>query len=160
MRPVVDYRSDSKHAYELFREKTKLEIPFKLWKSIIIQFNNEFAEYIMTSGDKVELPHGLGTTYVQKKKSTVRTVVKNGVELKLGSPDWNATRKLGKLVWHRNFHTDGYVAQFRWLPHTARFQHKDCFLLRYSKNVKRKLGQLLKSDKSTIYIDRYSEKLK
>lgn len=159
MRPVVDFRSDSLQAYKQFKKDTGLSVTRKDWARIIKEFNAAFAEYIMTSGDEVDLPHGLGKTYVEKRKLNRTKIWIDGVEYTTGAPDWQKTREMGKIYRYRNFHTDGYAVKFKWLPHTARFAHAECYLLTYVRQTKRRLAALLKSPESAQYLERYRQKV-
>lgn len=159
MRPIVDFRSDSAEAYKEFKKETGLKVIRSVWARVIKDFNAAYAEYIMTSGDEVDLPHGLGRTYIEKRKRNPKKVMVEGEEHTTGSPDWIKSKQAGKIIRHRNFHTDGYAVTFKWLPHTARFTHPECYLLTYVRQAKRKLAALLKSPESAQYMERYRQKI-
>lgn len=159
MRPKVDFRSDSPEAYQQFKKDTGLKTPRSLWAKVIKDFNKQFADYIMESGDEVELPHGLGKTYLEKRKPNRTTIVIDGIEYISGAPDWSKSKEHGKILRYRNNHTDGYAVKFKWIPSTAKFSHAECYLLTYVRQVKRRLATLLKSPESAKYLERYRQKV-
>lgn len=151
MRPKVDYRSDSKAAYEDFKKLfPKTETTRQQYSCIIRSFNTAIAEHVLETGSRIRLPFGLGdisiTKYKPRKHKTFTDRGSRQVTIINLPIDWQKTRKAGKLIYHLNSHTDGYRFRWKWFSSTALFESARLFSFRPNRSQSRKLALYLKSD--------------
>jgi hypothetical protein len=160
MRPRVDYRSASKEAYIAFKaENRDSTLTAQQYGSIVRSFNTALAEHILTTGQRIRLPFGLGELSISKYKPKRHKTFtgKSGLPVTIiGLPiDWQKTRSAGHLVYHLNAHTDGYRFRWKWFAATAKFDSARCFSFKANRAPSRRLAQLLKTDSQ--YAQMYRE---
>lgn len=161
MRHKIDYITTSPKAYEKFKEDSDLKIEKKVWKKVIEQFNTLMVEHMIESGETVNVIHGLGDMRVEKRKIKPRDVVINGKKVRTGMPiDWFETKRQGKVVYHKNYHTDGYKCNFYWSPYSARFTNAICWKFKAARLASRYLASKLKSPNAGYLLDKYKDVIK
>lgn len=160
-REKIDYSSTSQEAYDNFVETTGLDVPKGVWKKVLYAYNLGFIDYLIKTGEKIRVLHGLGTFHVRKMKHHIEYVSINGVKRLKNAPiDWVETNKQGKLVHIQNFHTDGYKCTYVWGRSAAAFVNANCWIFRFARNAKRSLAAHLKSGNARYSLDRYDEIIK
>ena len=146
MRTKVGYRSASRQAYDSFCNKfPHIKLTFNEWLEIIYNFNEEFRNYILETGDKEKLPYGLGPFAITKKKRKVKKVLPDGREFINLPIDWVKTREKGKRIYNFNFHTDGYFFGWMWFKKEARFKQHDLWRFKPSRVSSRMVAHYIKS---------------
>ena len=91
------------HAYEFFKKKHGLDIDKKTFRKVCYAFNKSVVEDAL-EGKMVKLPHRMGALWVKKYK----------IDYDNPPIDLNESRKAGKIIYHLNFHSDGYTARWAW----------------------------------------------
>ena len=85
----------------------------KQYFQVIDALLKRIPRYLIDDGKPINLLSRIGTVQVMKYKPVNRR------------PDWFNTRKYGKMIYHENFHTDGWTACLRWHKNVeATFHHK------------------------------------
>jgi hypothetical protein len=97
-------------------------------------------EHIIEKGGVFNLPGRLGNLRVSKKKAKSNKLV-----------DFNKTRQLGYTVYHRNFHSDNYIAFFNWYTTS---KCRNIFKYKPSQKYKRYLAHLIQNENAiNIYFE-------
>lgn len=150
MRPVIDYRTAGNDAYKEFRTLyPKVDISKDLFRKVIYEFGNLLMEHLITTGEKVKLPSGIGyitvTKYRPRKYKDI--VTKEGRRCTIVNlpVNWVQTKIHGKLIYHLNAHTDGYRFRWKWFSNTSRLEQASLFTFRASRKQSRRLAKLIKN---------------
>lgn len=160
-RDKVDYRTISRDAYNNFLETNEIEISKELWTKVINEYNSGLVDYLIQSGEKISLLHGLGDFEIRKKRVVPEWIVIDGIKMMKNAPiDWNATRNAGKVIRTQNYHTDFFTCTYVWKRGTARFLNSNCWIFKFCRLAKRGLAAHLKSDNARYSLDRYAEIIK
>lgn len=102
-----DVVSKSRKDYiHLDNPRSKYNVDKKLYNEICKKFFKELAYVFITTGDEIELPSGIGTIQVCKKKDKLNAYG--------GNVDVLKSKKLKKKVYHDNSLTNGYWFSVRW----------------------------------------------
>jgi nucleoid DNA-binding protein len=150
MRVKVDYRTSSKECYKDFCLKyPSIKLTYNEWLEIIYNFNEEFRNHILETGDKCKLPMGLGSFSVTKKK---RKQKKGSTEYINLPVDWKKTREKGKRIFNFNFHTDSYFFGWKWFKREARFKHAALFYFKPSRVSSRMINHYIKTNPMSQHI--------
>lgn len=83
-------------------EKHDVSLTYNQCKDIILHANKVVADVIKNEVDGFKLPYGMGYLCVTKYTPSKPAI------------NWNATKKIGKYVFHTNMHTDGYSCRIMW----------------------------------------------
>ena len=100
-------------------------------------FNGIVSEVL--AGKRYNLPFGLGVLYLDSFK------------LKGNKVDFGATRKVGKVVYHQNLHSDGRTYKLKWDKFSNRFKNKKLYKFKLTRTHSRNLCSLIKQNKIKIF---------
>jgi len=113
----------------------------------------------LLKGDKIELPHRLGSLSVIKKKQRIRLRFDNTIDTKFLIIDWPKTWEYWKknseaalkkkLLYYMNDHTDGFRYKFFWDKYGINSEHIRFFSFKPSRLLSRRLPEVL-ADEDTI----------
>lgn len=146
-RVSVDFRTASKEVYKKFCDKfPHINITFDQFKSIVYTYTDIFKNYIMFSGEDAKLPWGLGSFTIVKKRPTVIKNPNTGEERINYPVDWKSTKELNKIIYHLNYHTDGYRFNWVWFRSSAKIYQTDIWSFKPSRETSRELNKHIKSD--------------
>lgn len=153
MRVKRDWRMASKEVYEGFLKKyPDSTLSYNQWEQVIYQFNYNFRDYLLDTGEKVKTFWGVGDFAIKKRK--VKKIVNYDGKDRIKLPiDWEKTKKLGKKVYHFNYHTDGYRFAYKWFIDTSRFKYSHVFVFK----PYRESSRLIKKYIDKGYGDKYLE---
>ena len=137
---MIDQVGKSKTLVDSYKEFDKsgdniYKVDKSTYRNICIDFNEMLIDYIISDAGEVTLPCRLGTLRIKKIKSKNRKMV-----------DWKLTKEYGKLIYHLNMHTDGYYYKWFWHKKKAIFTNKSAYSFSPTRNNKRTLASLLKSN--------------
>ncbi len=156
-RPLVDYRTASKEAYDKFQDiHSDVSLSFEDYKKIIYTYNSLIVAHMLETGSIVKLPYGLGPLVINKYKPKRYRVDPKGIEHVNLPIDWKATKEIGKRVYHLNAHTEGYKYYFMWNWWKSRIK----FAYIWKFEMARVNGRLLKTylkKPNSKYKDLYKE---
>lgn len=159
MRPVYDSRTGSQQTWKRFKELKQVNIPFEDYLKILHTFGELLMVHLLETGDRVRLPWGLGYFGVNKKKRkriVIDVAGKKGFNLPV---DWKTSKEVGKIVYHMNFHTDGYTYHWAWFPASSKIKGAHIWKVEPLRVFSRTLAAYLKKPDSP-YKNLYKEWLK
>ena len=142
----IDWRSGSKENYNDFCKKyPNVKITYDNWRNIIYTYNELYKEYILETGDKVQMPYGFGYFSINKKK---RRKIKgiDGKEFVNLPIDWQKTKEKGKVIYNFNYHTEGFFFGWIWFKEAARFKNSALWYFKPSRVTSRLLSHYLKTN--------------
>lgn len=126
-RPIAEWRSGSKENWNALKKQNKKLKKYSLaeYNKVLYTFNQILIDYVLETGDIVRFPFGLGHLSINKYKKTKFIKQKDGSEKINLNPDWKKTLDLWKeceeckqqkkLVYHLNFHSDGFSYYWLWV---------------------------------------------
>lgn len=123
MRTKSDWGAATTASYNNFKKKypnVKLEID--QWRDIIYSFNRGYRDHLIESGSLEKLSSGLGEFQIIKKRTPKSYTTKAGKVINLLPIDWKKTKEKGKVIYHLNYHTEGYKFNCKWFLKNARFK--------------------------------------
>ncbi len=88
-----------------FKKETGIDIEYRDFVSIIDVSNRKIKEKVLNNVTGFKLPENLGYLAMSAYKPKDRRI------------DYNSTKKLGKVVYHTNFHSNGLDAKVTWYTH-------------------------------------------
>jgi len=110
-RGLGNYKKDygSNEIYNFYKKEVipELQVDKQTFREVCDEFNKIIINKILLDSEEVRLPYRLGT--VRVKKSKMKYDDKNKLKI-----DWEASKKLGKRIYHLNDHTGGYKYRFYW----------------------------------------------
>ena len=138
--------------YKWYRETFKdKKTTWGVFSNVCKDFNNEMMRLILGEGFKFYIPHGLGMVTVVKRNK-IESRSKRQI-------DWQASKRLGKHIFHENEHTNGWNYRFLWRRYGYNFKNKTLYIFRAVRSKKRQLAAILKDpNRSMDYIDTVPEK--
>jgi hypothetical protein len=89
-------------------------LPFSTLKSVIIRYNTKLWEEAINLRDGVELPEELGHIFI----GTCMPAIKENI-------DYVATTKYNKIIKHRNFESDNYIAKIFYTNYGNKYRLSD-----------------------------------
>lgn len=111
----------------------------KEYEAILKLTNKLCMEAVIETGYELRFPLRLGTLYVQRQKPKCNPI------------DLNHYMKTGEKVYHRNRHSHGYMARFKWdkSMRNATFPYRAAFEFLPTRSAKNHLSKCIK-EKNTI----------
>jgi hypothetical protein len=100
---TIPHKHEPKHKFHLEEEQ---------YMNIVRTFNKLLFEHLVKTGEEVQLLSKLGKHVVAKYRPKNKKI------------DFNATKKYGRTIYHRNYHTDGYAVKFMWRADRKFFTNK------------------------------------
>jgi len=156
MRVKVDFRTAAESNYRDFRKKYKdLPISYADWKYVIYAFNEKFRDYLLETGEPAKLPNGFGPFMVVKNKRKKIVIDKDGKERIALPIDWKKTKEKGKIVYHMNFDTEGYVFKYFWGGTSSKLPFPDLWRFKPARQNNRLLRHYIQQGNE--YRDKYCE---
>lgn len=154
---VPEYKTTSR---EVFRKFTKshpeLKIDSKTWTAIIRSFNELFAEYLLQTGERERLPHGLGSFAISKKK-TIK-IIKNGEKQYISLPvDWQKSRQMGKKIFMMNSHSDGFRCKWKWFKDDSNLRLSQIWMFKAIRPRSRDIARYLKDVDGAVYLEKWKQ---
>ena len=123
-----------------------IDIDYSLYKRILDEMCVIILEHILNASEGFKMPYGLGVIQVCKYRP------KNLSSESL-SVDYKASSELGKKIYHLNEHSDGYKYRLYWSKAKRTFPDRYKYELKFVRQNKRKLAQLIFNKTDYINID-------
>lgn len=144
MRVPVEYRTTQRDVYNRFKLKyPEVDIDYNTWCIVIYNFNYAFRDYILETGNKAKLPFGFGEFTITKYKPRKEKTLTDGTPV-VGLPiNWKRSKELGQIVYHMNYHTEGFKFKWFWNRETARFERHTLWNFKPSRVTSRLLNHYL-----------------
>jgi hypothetical protein len=145
-------RIDNAHGlvdmYDFYISDKELDSPYFISR---LEFRTILKDYItivfkeIFNGNMYYMPYGFGPLYVNKRK------VIPGKRL---SPNWEETKKYGKLIFHLNEHSNGFKYSFKWDKGNCRFKNNRLYRLEMARCNKRALAKSIKEEGKDYIADK------
>lgn len=121
-RQKVSFRQVSKENYKRFCSQfPEIKLDFVEWANIIYTYNSLMRDHSLETGEKVKFPWGFGEFAVTKKIPKRKVTDREGKEHMNLPIDWKKTKELGKVIYHMNYHTEGFKFKWKWFINSAKF---------------------------------------
>lgn len=140
---IADYYLSYKDYIE---EGTQYDVPYQTFRAIVLDYFKYIRNEVMLNSKEVKLPCRLGTLQIVKHKPKEYT----GKSLRW---DWQATKQLGKPVYHLNIHSGEFKYRFYWSKQGCIFKNKGKYMFVASRANKRDLAQII-FNKQCDYIEK------
>ena len=152
-RVKVEYRSVSRDNYKRFCQEYKnIKLSYTEWSEIIYQFNEEFRNYILETGDKEKLPFGIGPFSIAKKKRVLKKLDRNGKE-RINLPiDWKKTKEKGRVIYNFNHHTEGFFFGWVWFKKESKLLFKSFWSFKPSRVSSRMIKHYIDTNAEAQHI--------
>lgn len=126
------------HAHRFFQQKYKgkWSIDRQTYRNICYAFNKMLVEGII-NGRVEKLPHSMGELWVKKYK----------IDYDNPPIDLNESRKAGKVIYHLNFHSDGYQCRWAWSKRNNMVKNLIYYSFKASRANGRAVAQVMKQPK-------------
>lgn len=158
-------QNDMYYQYYKFwkREGRKGVVTQKIFTNICSDFNKEITRPIVEDGFIFFVPYGLGVIRVArlgKYKWNSDKVKADGSFFVEKKPiDWSLSKKIGKVIYYENQHTNGYYYRIQWLRTGRPPKYRSLFEFKPSHTVKQQLAKILRNpDRKIDYLNDVIEK--
>jgi len=147
----------SKELYQSYRKgldsiekDTGYDLPRMVINKAVHEVNRKIVQRMIDHNFIFKMPYKLGTIIILKNKPKVRMMPNGRLNLPI---DMHATQQLWKeqpetrkvkYIYHRNLHSGGYVASFKWKKTGADVKNIFGYGFHAVKGVKRELGRAMK----------------
>lgn len=121
------------------------QVEYRVFRDIINDYFKYLRDELIESGKEIKLPCRLGTLSIVKHKPKEYS----GRSLRI---DYAETKKVGKIVYHLNEHSNFYKYRYYWNKHNMLNHNKTMYQLIMTRDNKRRLAQIIKS-KERDYIE-------
>jgi nucleoid DNA-binding protein len=127
------------------KEKTNLahDLDYRAFERIIKTFNKKIADEVIHNRNGVELMNGLGRIFVGTCKSPKKKNI-----------DIPQSIKIGVIVHHKNWETDGHLAKIFYSNSSNKYKFKHNQVWKYTP------GRILKRELSPYYKDNWEKYIK
>lgn len=143
MKDILDYDrksytiADYYLSYKDYIEKgTQYDVPYQTFRAIVLDYFKYIRDEVMLNSKEVKLPCRLGTLQIVKHKPKEYT----GKSLRW---DWQATKQLGKPVYHLNVHSGEYKYRFHWKKKDIVIKNRSKYMFVASRTNKRELAKII-----------------
>jgi hypothetical protein len=114
------------------------QVSYTTFREIVTDYFRYLRDEIIENGKEVKLPCRLGTLSIVKHRPKEYT----GKSLRI---DYGESKKLGKMVFHLNEHSNMYKYRFLWRKDNILTKHKTYYQLVMTRANKRHLAQIIKN---------------
>lgn len=118
------------------------EVEYRVFRDIINDYFRYLRDEIIENGKEVKLPCRLGTLQIVKHKP--KSYATSGrMSLRM---DYGESKKLGKMVFHLNEHSNMYKYRYYWNKQNMITPNKSLYQLIMTRDNKRHLAQIIKNN--------------
>jgi len=139
-----------KDSYKDFKKNVETgsiyKIDYKTYRAVCEEFNKKTVKDILLNMGEAELPYGLGSIRIQKKKMSISA--KSSLRV-----DWEASKKIGKRVYFLNDHRDNHRYRWYWRKNYSIIPNRTVYSFTACRANKRELARLLKTSKMIDYFE-------
>lgn len=123
-----------------------VEVDYSLYKRVLDEMCVVILEHILNASEGFKMPYGLGFIQVGKYRPKSMTA-------KSLSVDYKSSKEYNKKIYHLNEHSDGYKYRLYWSKIPRTFPDRYKYELRFVRQNKRKLAQLIFNKQDYVNID-------
>ena len=139
-------RKQSYTTYDIYNNYDKRDqIPYSTFRNIADKLNGSILS-VLYNGQNYKLPGSLGNVQIVKYKP-------KGYNKGSLSIDFNESKKLDKMIYHLNEHSDGYKYRLYWSKQPFSFTNRYKYQLSFTRANKRQLAQLIFNNKDYLDIN-------
>ena len=139
-------RKQSYTTYDIYNNYDKRDqIPYSTFRGIVDKLNDSILS-VLQNGQNYKLPCSLGTVQIVKYKP--KEYNKHSLSI-----DFNESKKLDKMVYHLNEHSNGYKYRLHWSKQPFTFTNRYKYQLCFTRANKRQLAQLIFNNKDYLDIN-------
>ena len=160
----------SNHIYDIyvegldsFEKKQGYLLPQRVINAAVFELNKRLVESMIMNNKFINLPYNLGTLAILKHQPTIKRKKNGNLSLAI---DYGETNKLWRdnpeaketrrYVYHKNSHSGGYIASFKWLKSRAKTKNIFGYKFVPVKQAKRDLAKAMKDP--LIKVDFFEKK--
>lgn len=125
----------------------------KKFTSILKRLSKKIANLLIYEAFEWSLPSYLGRIAILKSKNRVKELASGELEVKF-PVDYKLTRKLGKVVYNPNEHTDGHVMKIVYKRGYVKIPYKSIISFVACRTFKRDLAKAIKTNPDLDYLER------
>lgn len=114
------------------------QVEYRAFRDIINDYFKYLRDELIENGKEIKLPCRLGTLSIVKHKPKEYS----GRSLRI---DYAETKKVGKIVYHLNEHSNFYKYRYYWNKHNMLNHNKTMYQLIMTRDNKRRLAQIIKN---------------
>ena len=114
------------------------QVEYRVFRDIINDYFKYLRDELIENGKEIKLPCRLGTLSIVKHKPKEYS----GRSLRI---DYAETKKVGKVVYHLNEHSNFYKYRYYWNKHNMLNHNKTMYQLITTRANKRRLAQIIKN---------------
>lgn len=149
---IVKYGSDDVFKHYVKESGNPYGLSCTKYNSIVGEFNTAVLDLIVLEHYEFKMPRRLGYLRIRKSKPPLKILPDGKLDTKRLVVDWASTKKMwkddplthGKVVYHMNTHTDGYVFKWHWDKITSNAYNIKAYSFRVVRTAKRKLAKVAK----------------
>jgi hypothetical protein len=120
-------------------EDSPYYVTYKEYVGIVSHYFKAQMDDVLEKGRRFKLPFRMGDVCVTKKR--IKSFDKDHLPI-----DWGTSRKLGKVIYHMNDHSDNFKYQFRWSKKMSRVTPNiGQYRLVFTRANKRRLAACIKT---------------
>lgn len=139
-------RKQSYTTYDIYNNYDKRDqVHYSTFRNIVDKMNDSIL-YVLQNGQNYKLPCSLGNVQIVKYKPKEYT--KHSLSI-----DFNESKKLDKMVYHLNEHSNGYKYRLHWSKQPFTFTNRYKYQLCFTRANKRQLAQLIFNNKDYLDIN-------
>lgn len=133
--------ADTYKEYLLLHPKgTKYYLTAKRYREVNERFFELIHLYMITTGEPVKLPHGLGYLRLRRRRTSEE----------LRKIDYFQTKKYKKAIYHENNHSNGYYVRYKWDKTRIYLKNKNMYGFRACRWANRFLAKNIKENNSIV----------
>lgn len=122
--------------WKSYKEKTKSEISFQEFSTIIKESNRKIHNAIVEDADGFKLPENLGYLCVIKYKTKKKAV------------NWADTKKYGKTIYYLNLHSFGFRYHIKWFKTgISRFAFNEVYKFAPLRTLRTEVSKRIRAEK-------------
>ena len=114
------------------------QVEYRVFRDIINDYFKYLRDELIENGKEIKLPCRLGTLSIVKHKPKEYS----GRSLRI---DYVETKKVGKVVYHLNEHSNFYKYRYYWNKHNMLNHNKTMYQLIMTRDNKRRLAYIIKN---------------
>jgi len=167
------YKSDYvlREVYAFYATKQPDPVSYKIWKELILKYNQAMMHHIIYDHSEWVLPKRLGTLRVKKKKKVLAVKEDGTIDKNRLKADWKKT----KLMWEKKYpgkteeeinlipieekgiiyilneHTEGYTFKFYWDRKASNVPQQNYYSFKVIRKYNRELAKALDTNPELQY---------
>lgn len=129
------------------------DLPYKTFREILYKEGEMITNYLLETGEKLQLSHGLGDMRIARRKMRkFRNKETGEMQPSHSSINWPATKEVGHYVFYKNYNTNGYYCTWAWFPKSSKIKFSKMWSCEFAKVHTQKLSNLLLSKDNQIHL--------